>query len=73
MLAINLIFIFVDFEKYKWIKNRPRLLKMLNKYKIVRKTLLVPILFLLLFSSIISNYGLNAIIIALLKYKSLDS
>lgn len=46
---------------------------MLNKSKTVRKTLLIPILCLLLFSSIISCYGLNAIIIALLEYRSLSS
>lgn len=70
MLSINIIILFIDFENIKWIKNKPKLLKLFQKSKTVRKTLLMPILLLLLFNSIISYYGLSSIVLALLEYKS---
>ncbi len=37
LLYINILFIFINFENLKGIKNRPKLLNMLNKSKTVRK------------------------------------
>lgn len=70
IMAINLIIIFIKFENFKWVTDRPKLFNMLNKSKTARKALLVYLLCVLLFSNIFSFYVLNFIIEQLSEFKS---
>lgn len=69
-MRINLLFIFVEFEKIEWFNSRPKLLKFLDKYKTARKGLLLAQFFLSLISLIMICYGLNGIISELLRVKT---
>lgn len=62
---------YVDFNKIKWLENKPKLLKYLEKGKSARLLMLTPALIIILFSSWISVYGLSHILIVLIKYISL--
>lgn len=62
---------YVDFNKIKWLENKPKLLKYLEKGKSARLLMLTPALIIILFSSWVSVYGLSHILIVLIKYISL--
>lgn len=59
-----------DFTKVKWLKDNPKLLKFIERIKVARTSIVIPILLLLLFISLISCYGLYSVLKALLIYKS---
>lgn len=59
-----------DFTKVKWLNDNPKLLKFIERIKVARTSVVIPILLLLLFISLISFYGSYSVLKALLIYKS---
>jgi hypothetical protein len=69
-VLITVILNLKDFTKVKWLNDNPKLLKFIERIKVARTSVVIPILLLLLFISLISYYGLYSVLKALLIYKS---
>jgi hypothetical protein len=69
-VLITVILNLKDFTKVKWLNNNPKLLKFIERIKVARTSVVIPILLLLLFISLISCYGSYSVLKALLIYKS---
>jgi hypothetical protein len=69
-VLITVILNLKDFTKVKWLNDNPKLLKFIERIKVARTSVVIPILLLLLFISLISCYGSYSVLKALLIYKS---
>lgn len=69
-VLITIILNSKNFIKIKWLNNNPKLLNFINRIKVARTSVVIPILLLLLFISLISSYGSYSVLKALLIYKS---
>lgn len=69
-VLITVILNLKDFTKVKWLNDNPKLLKLIERIKVARTSVVIPILLLLLFISLVSCYGSYSVLKALLIYKS---
>ena len=69
-VLITVVLNLKDFTKVKWLNNKPKVLNFINRVKVTRTSVIIPILLLLLFISLVSSYGSYSVLKALLIYKS---